>query len=271
MNSAQLQTIKFWFTNYTKSFAIERKLNPVLQLKVDHCQRVADNSRQLAEDMGWNATEANRAEALGWLHDVGRFSQFTEFGTFMDSAAINHGERGWEIVRESGILPTLAPEERAVLLDGIRYHNAKNEPDHLAEVSRPFLKLIRDADKLDIYRIVLDSIEADGFQELPNMLPQIVLQGPVSPDVLCQILKHRSCSTEAVRSLADFLMMQLCWIYDLNYPVSFQLVSERNIIGRFEQLLPENQAVGQFVQDAREYMNKNALKTCGKDIAGPAA
>jgi hypothetical protein len=257
MNSAQLQAIKDWFTNYVGTFAANGILHPVFQLKVDHSTRVADNARQLAEGLGWNPEEINGAEALGWLHDAGRFSQFAEFGTFMDSASINHGERGREIIRASEILCALDLEEQAALLNGIRYHNARTEPDHLSEESRRFLKLIRDADKLDIYRIVLDSVERDGFQELPGMLPHVRLDAPVSPEVLCEIRKHRSCSIEVVRSLADYLLLELCWIYDLNYPASLRIVFERNIIGRMEQALPKSAAVRKLVQAARKYIENN--------------
>ena len=254
MNNAQLHAIKTWFTSYTATFAAtDGRFIPPLQLKVDHSKRVADNARKLAEDLGWNLAEVNCAEALGWLHDVGRFSQFLEFGTFLDSASINHGERGWKIVRESESLCTFALEEQAALLDGIRYHNAKTEPDHLTEESQRFLKLIRDADKLDIYHIVLDSIEMDGFQELPDMLPQVVLDDPASPKILCEIRQHRSCSIEDVRSLADFLLLQLSWIYDLNYPASLRLVSERNIIGQLEQALPKEKQIEEIVQAARRF------------------
>jgi HD superfamily phosphohydrolase YqeK len=258
MNPVQLQEIKDWFTAYTGTFsASDGILHPVLKLKTEHSERVAENARKLAESLQWNPEEINRAEALGWLHDVGRFSQFSEFGTFLDSASINHGERGWEIIRTSSILRNVTPEEQNALLDGIRYHNAKTEPDHLSEESMRFLKLIRDADKLDIYRIVLDSVEQGGFQELPKMLPNVILNAPVSPAVLDEIQSHHSCSIEKVRSLADYLLLELFWIYDLNYPASLQLVSKQHIIDRMEQALPKSAAVRKLIQIAYKYIEEN--------------
>ena len=257
MNNLQLQEIKEWFESYTGTFASgDGRFLPPLQLKVDHSQRVADNARQLAEDLGWTPSEANRAEALGWLHDVGRFSQFAEFGTFTDATSVNHGERGWEIVQKSGMLSALESSEQSVLLDGIRYHNAKTEPDHLNEENLRFLKLIRDADKLDIFHFVLASVRKDGFQELPKMLPQVVLNGTVNPWIIHEIQTHRSCSITEVKSLADFLLMQLCWIYDLNYSASFRQIIERKIIDHLEQALPKEKQIGIIVQAARSYTEK---------------
>ncbi len=258
MNNSQLKKITDWFTRYTQTFASsDGNFHPPLQLKIDHSRRVADNARQLAKDLGWNPSEANRAEALGWLHDVGRFSQFAEFGTFTDATSVNHGERGWEIIREDGILFPLTTEEQNALLDGIRYHNAKTEPNHLNEESLRFLKLIRDADKLDIFHIVLSSIQRDGFQDLPGMLPQVVLNGPVNPKVIHEIQTRRTCSIMEVRSLMDFLLMQLSWIYDLNYSASFRQIIDRNIIETLERELPADPQVQQIAQSIRSFARHN--------------
>ncbi len=258
MTDLQLNKITDWFTRYTRTFASsDGCFHPPLQLKVDHSQRVADNARQLARDLGWNPSEANRAEALGWLHDVGRFSQFAEFGTFTDATSVNHGERGWEIVREDGILSPLTTEEQNALLDGIRHHNAKTEPDHLDEESLRFLKLIRDADKLDIFHIVLTSIQRDGFQDLPGMLPQVELKGSANPKVIHEIQTRRTCSIMEVRSLVDFLLMQLSWIYDLNYSASFRQIIDRDIIDDLERELPRDHRIEQIVHAVRSHIEQN--------------
>jgi len=258
MTDSQLQKIKEWFVGYTQTFAsTDGCFHPPLQLKMDHSKRVADNAHQLAEDLNWNSSETNRAEALGWLHDVGRFSQFAEFGTFTDATSINHGERGWEVVRQSEILSALEPSEQRVLLAGIRYHNARTEPDHLDEKSLRFLKLIRDADKLDILQFVLASVQKNGFQDLPRMLPHVVLDGPINPELIDEILIHRSCSIEKVRSLADFLLMQLSWVYDLNYSATLKLVSGFSIVDRVRSFFPKNRKVDQIVQEIHSFMEQN--------------
>ena len=254
MNTLQLQEITKWFDSYTRTFsAIDGRFHPPLQLKVDHSKRVADNARQLAKDLRWSPPETHLAEALGWLHDAGRFSQFSEFRTFTDATSINHGERGWEVVRESNVLSALPPAEQKILLAGVRYHNAKTEPDHLDKESLRFLKLIRDADKLDIFHFVLASIRQDGFQSLPGMLPQVVLDGPVNPAIVHEIQTRQSCSITQVRSLVDFLLMQLSWIYDLNYSATFHQIIDRHIMDSIEQLLPKEQQIEQIIQSTRQF------------------
>ncbi len=101
---------------------------PPLALKLEHSRRVAENARDIARDLLWSPEDVDLAEALGWLHDVGRFSQFSEFGHFHDTTSVDHGFRGFEIVQAAGLLAHLPENHRRCLMDGVRYHNAKTIP-----------------------------------------------------------------------------------------------------------------------------------------------
>lgn len=90
------------------------------------------------------------------------------------------------------------------------------------------------------------------------MLPQVTLDGPVNPQLFCEIQTHRSCSITEVRSLPDFLLMQLAWVYDLNYPASFRLVADRHIIDALEEALPLERQVWHIVQAARQFIMQNS-------------
>lgn len=256
MNNAQLREITIWFNNYVQDFSTDDgQLTAPIQLKNEHSRSVAGNTKQLAKQMNWSPANANGAEALGLLHDSGRFSQFAEFGTYSDANSINHGERGYEVIKQSNILSRLENDEKKAILDGIRHHNAKRLPDNLNELSRQYAMLIRDADKLDIYRIILAAVHKDGFKELPSMLPQINLSGPLSPRVVSSVLDHRFAAITDLRSLSDYLLMLTSWVYDLNYPATLHQVLTRNIIDDLEQLLPSDPRVDQVILKIRNYIS----------------
>ncbi len=256
MKTEELNEIKNWFVIYVRSFSQDNgDLHPFIELKVKHSARVAEDAKGLAEDLSWTSADTNSAEAAGWLHDIGRFSQFMEFGTFHDAESVNHGERGWEIVQQSDVLSALNGRDRECILDGIRYHNSKTIPKNLAGENLAFVRLIRDADKLDIFRVVHDAIEQDGFQELPEMLPQVALDGPTSPRVVQDLQKHQSCSFENVKSLADFLLMQISWIYDINYGPTFKRIAERKVISKIAgKLGQDSEAVNEIVMAAKRFV-----------------
>ena len=64
------------------------------------------------------------------------------------------------------------------------------------------------ADKLDVFRVVLDAVNRDGFRDLPDMLPHITLERTCSPEIIEDVRNHRCCSLSDLRSLGDFLLLQ---------------------------------------------------------------
>ena len=239
MTTREMDDISHWFDAYVETFSrINEGLHPLLQLKVDHSRRVARDAEALAQGLDWHASDANAAKALGLLHDAGRFPQFAEYKTFSDSVSVDHGEYGRSVVANAPVLCSLFPAERKSILDGIRHHNAKVIPVGLTPSSLPFLKLIRDADKLDIFFIVLNAVETDGFRDLPIMLPHVTLDRSCSPEIVQDLRNRRCCSLGNVRSLGDFLLMQLSWVFDLNYTPAFRRFSQRRIISRIIRQLP---------------------------------
>ncbi|MCF7974548.1 MAG: HD domain-containing protein [Phycisphaerae bacterium] len=255
MTTHEIKTIIFWFENYTHSFSENDGLHRLLQLKVDHSRRVAQDARALAVDLGWSADDCHLAEALGWLHDIGRFSQYQEFRTFHDARSINHGERGAEILEQTSLLSEIPMRERLCLLQGVRWHNARDLPDDLDDGVRPWVKLIRDADKLDIFHVVSREIREDGFQSMSEMFPHVQLDGPVNPAVIQDIQMQRSSSFEQIKSLNDFYIMQLSWIYDISYAPTLRRIVQRQILSDLTDRLPrDHEAVEALVKEVEAFV-----------------
>src|SRR6185369_17630796 len=99
-------------------------------------------------------------------------------------------------------------------------------------------RLIRDADKLDIWRVFIDyyglpeeeraSAVGLGFPDLPQC----------SPEVLKCLRQREIVQLAAVQTLNDFKLLQLSWVFDLNFPESFRLVRERGCIDALAAVLP---------------------------------
>ena len=259
MKTEELSKIENWFKAYIRTLPHNNgDMHPFLKLKVEHSKRVAKDTRCLAQDIDWPLSDVNVAETLGLLHDIGRFSQLIEFGTFDDAESVNHGERGWNIITQSNVLSSLSNRDQKRILDGVHYHNSKMISEHLDNESLPFVKLIRDADKLDIFRVVQDAVQRDGFQELSEMLPQVTLDGPINPKVIKELNTHNSCSIGDIKSLADFLLMQLSWFYDINYAPTFQRIVQRNLISNIAEKLPQdNKALDDIVAAVEHFVADN--------------
>ena len=255
MNIEQFNNIQKWFHKYVKNITPDSgKLITLIQLKLDHSLNTADHSMAIGEDMRWSRSDILTAEALGLLHDVGRFSQLVEFGTFSDTGSINHGECGYKIVKQFNILSPLAPDDQSRILDGIRYHNLAEIPQHINSDSLRFVKLVRDADKLDIFRVISDSIKNNRLDDYPEITLNIDINGPVNPSALAQVLNKQIVAYKNVKSLADFGLTQLSWIYDINYKFTFQQIFDRRILEQVTELLPEEKEVQKVVQAVKTFI-----------------
>lgn len=256
MNAAQLSAVKDHFFSYSDGYI--RRSGPMvrmMELKREHCAEVAANCRTLAEAMNWPYEDVNTAEALGFLHDVGRFPQLEEYGTFMDSKSIDHGERGYQAILESDLLRELEPEHRDGILNGVRYHNKKTVPEGLPEDNYPFLRLIRDADRLDIYRVVYEAIKTDTIAEHPEIGLGLSLEGAPSKAVLDAVALRKPANYTDLKCFADFVLLIISWAYQMNNPAALKIMRERNVVDGLSATLPMNDpAVAQFVSGIKMFM-----------------
>lgn len=259
MTADQLDRIRDWLQAFVDSYrAADGVLPDAVALKLDHTRRVAENARDIARDLGWTPEDVDLAEALGWLHDAGRFAQFGDFGHFQDATSFNHGHRGADLVRDSGVLDNLDEKSRACLLDGIRHHNAKRIPSDLPPDHVRLLQLIRDADKLDIFRVVAEGVERDGFRELADMWPHIHLDGPVNPLLLGDIRARNQGDVAHVESLADFLLLEASWLCELHFAPARARARRARVLDTLAAHLPADPDVRAVLDGIRGFLAEDA-------------
>ena len=245
-----LASLRRHFEAFAARFADEGGLPYPLELKRRHSARVGQFARRIARELGWGGWDQAAAEGAGWLHDVGRFPQFARFATFQDHRSLDHGEEGFRLLEAEPFLEAWPPEERPRLASAVRFHNKRDVPPSCPELHRPLTLLIRDADKLDVFEVVQDAIDEGRIGEI---LSGVSLDAPPSPEFLAE-LQHGQTSVayRHLYSLADFLLLQLSWIYNMNYPISFRLLSASGVLDRLVSRLPETPPVQSLVQRCLE-------------------
>ena len=265
MKTTELDRIRQWFPSYVDSFAAQDgSMHNTYFIKKTHTLRVSTDCRLLAEALGWQTGRVNAAEALGLLHDVGRFPQFQRFQTLIDSKSIDHGELGHEVVSNSDLLSGLGAGEAAAILCGICCHNRRRLETGAGREALALLKLIRDADKLDILYVVSDIMKTGSYKQYPELLLNVDPDGPPSSDLIEEISGHRSGSYAHVRSLADINLIRMAWVYDLNYLPTFQLIASRGLLSEMKNILPDIPEVRKITEEAEAYL---IAKT--KEVASP--
>ena len=247
MDTIDLLNIRQWVTRYCKIFYSPDEDNQRnIALKEYHTRRVADNMLSIAGTVLRNKSKVMMAETIGLLHDIGRFPQYAQYRTFRDSVSVNHGRLGAEVIEKENILNGLPGNERETIMDTVRFHNAPTVPGDLDAETIFFLKMIRDADKLDIWRVF-----AEYYAKSPEERESAVGLGlPDTPHytdtVLACLAEGAVASLSSLKTLNDFKILQLTWVYDLNFPASFRLASDQGHIDHIISALPETD----YIKDA---------------------
>lgn len=244
-----------WFQNYIASFKTQaNKMPPPLQMKADHSTAVAKDAKGIAKELRWSKKDILLAETIGLVHDVGRFPQFEKFGSFSDTETdYNHGEEGAKILEQSDLLDSFSEEDQEAVLIGIRLHNAKQIPKGINKRALKFLKIIRDADKLDIVALVNEAMRTKKIKEFQEIIKRIDLKGPVSKKMIKDVLESKSGSYANVKSLGDVALAMSTWIYDLNYTPSVRRFMERELLDGLFSALPNTPQIREITIQARKH------------------
>jgi hypothetical protein len=240
MNTDTIPQLKEWFTQYVSGFytgKYEHDRN--IRLKEDHTHRVCQNILLLCRSLNLSQADRFLAETISLFHDIGRFEQYRRYRTFNDLKSQNHAYLGLQIMARHRILSGINIPERRMLTLAIAYHNAATLPENASERALLFMKLIRDADKLDIWKVVIDYYQ----ERLVNPNKAIELDLPdsseCSPKALDALYQGRFARIQDMRTLNDFKLLQISWAYDLNFNKSFQILSDRQYIERIAETLPD--------------------------------
>jgi hypothetical protein len=259
MKQDDLFYFRKWFSDYCLSFySSDLKDQRNIVLKEQHTAHVCENILLIAEKLFLSEQDKFLAETVALFHDVGRFPQYAQFRTFRDSISVNHGVLGAQVLRDHSLLNNLAEHEQEIILKSVRFHNAFSVPKNENDRTVFFIKLIRDADKLDIWRVFLEyygcpeeeraSAAGLGFTDLPEY----------SDEVLSLLFSKKVVPLLNIRTLNDLRLLQLSWIFDLNFLPSFKMVLERDYVNRYISFMPKTDEIRKVASFLLEFISSQA-------------
>ena len=243
--------------------------NIMIRQKIDHSYRVAGFSRQIAGSIGLSEPDINTAWLIGILHDIGRFEQVRQFGTFKDSDSVDHADLGANILFKDGIIRDFFAavigrdeekyEAARIIETAVRFHNKLSIPDSLDKKETIFCKIVRDADKTDIFRVLTEIPEEEreiGFKTDTKE------QG-ANENIMRCVYEHRCVPREYPVSMFDVHMAHCCMAFDLNYRKTVELVRNQGYIDVLLNMENENTKAGEQLM-----ILKNELNTVWKSLRG---
>lgn len=260
----RMETLKACYDAYVDTFRVDGSLPAMMRLKREHTAYVTANARAIAEGGKFDARTALAAEAAGLLHDTGRYEQLRRYNTFRDSESVDHAVFSHDIVREKGWLDQWPREEADAILAAVLYHNRRDLPDGLDPFVSDVSRTVRDADKLDIFRVLERQVATTDWRHDSAAFWNLPVSAPPDPAVVDAIRSRRPVDYGNIRSLADFVLIQVGWmICGLDYPVSRRLCRERGHLAwrrEFLHQLTDDSSVDALCDLAERSFEEDTIK-----------
>ncbi len=253
MLSSEINNYRVFFKKYTGSFfGSNQYKNKNYKLKQDHTKRVCANILELCSSLNFTEQKKNIAEAIALFHDIGRFVQFKKYNTFSDEKSENHAILGLRILKETKIINK--SEYKDIILSAIRFHNLKKLPNTLKDKKTIlYSKLIRDADKLDIFN-VLTSYYISKKTDNPALDLELPRTTSYANEVIETFLSNQCVDSKLLKGDIDFKILQLSWIYDINFNKTFKIIQHEKYIEKILSVLPKNTDVERIYAHIKKYL-----------------
>ncbi len=236
MTAHQLRKIRTWWHAYVRRFdAVDADLRRNMRLKEAHTLRVCKEAASIARALAISREDLRLTEALVLLHDVGRFVQYARYRTFSDRLSENHALLGLKILKQERVLDPISPRSQQILRWAIRYHNQARIPpvrDHRLVF---FARLLRDADKLDIWRLMIDYSNSPPGRKNHAITIGLPEGKGVSPGVMKDLRAQRIVARKDVKNLNDFKLLQLGWVFDVNYLPTLRTLQKRKYLEKLRR------------------------------------
>ena len=232
------------FDNYVENFNVN---DPMIKLKFFHSYRVMDLCRQIATNLNLNDEDTYIAMIIGLLHDYARFEQWDTYKTFSDSKSIDHGDFAVKLLFKNNEIEQFNIEEKYynIIYDAIKYHNKYSFPDNLEEKNKLFCKIIRDADKLDIF--YLWSIGEINRKSSDAKISKIIND---------EFYENKLLNKRDSKSCDDTILLELAMVYDFNFEFSYEYLKKNRFIDIIYKKLDNQDKFKEYFDYAKKFIEK---------------
>ena len=260
------------FKRYTADYNAQ---DPKILLKIRHTYRVAGLCEQIALSLAGKAVsdvdipdgadsftarkpDPDFAWLCGMLHDTGRFEQVRRYNTFSDALSVDHAMLGADLLFKENLLETFVPEpqtrmskeERALLELSIRSHSLYRIPEDLNEKEQMYCNILRDADKIDIFRVNCDTPAEDIY----NVTTEELKSSEVSPEVKDCFYNRTAVLRSLKKTPVDFLAGHICLYFELVYDISRELAWKQGYLQKMLDFESENPQTREWFLYMKEHI-----------------
>lgn len=232
------------FKNYISHYDISISS---IRLKVIHTYEVMKVSNFLCQQMNLSKEDQDLACLIALLHDIGRFEQWMRYQSFADYKTIDHALFSSQLLFDEELIREFIEDSRydQIIKDAIEQHNKYKIDEGFDERTLLFIHLIRDADKLDNFRVK----EEEKIENILFATIDEVNQCSISPEVYQQMYHQELVYAPYRKTHLDMWLSYIAFIYDLHFDVSLKYIKDNHWIDRsFDRLHPVDKKTFQEYQ-----------------------
>lgn len=209
------------FENYVTNYDLNVLQN---RYKYDHTFRVLEFTKTICESEKFTEEEKYLACVCSLLHDIARFEEWTKYHSWHE---IDHGDLGYEILNKNDyILKYVDKKYNDIVLNVVKYHNKKDIADDLDELTIKVLKVVRDADKLDILNTQFNPYNEKSLTLDYDYSQKVKLNN----SIIDSFISEKMLDANMVTNIAEDIIFYLSYIFDINYRISFKIIYDLKVI-----------------------------------------
>ena len=223
------------FDNYLKKYDMNKKQ---IRYKYHHSYRVKDLMKKLSDNLQLSDKEKEVAEVIGLLHDIGRFEQIKKYGDCSDTkTGIDHADESCIYLFDNGHIRDFYDDENyyKVIEDAIKNHNKFEIDSNLDEKSLFFTKMIRDMDKVDIYKVITDEYK------------YVYDKNDITKEVLDSFNNKITIDSHLRKTDTDNVYGYLAFVFDINFDYSYKILKDGKYIEKLCTIItPTDDSIEEF-------------------------
>ena len=196
--------------------------------KYNHSITVANIMLELARRKGFSEEDQKLAFAIGLFHDLGRFYEVKKNQEF-NNLRLDHGAYSNKILYNDRLIDsfriTTNEEIDLIIRKALYFHNKKDFDSRVkTEKEALFVKLLRDADKLDIVKKRIEKGNLNFTDEPTGYL-------------IRSYMNDQPIDLKFKKSKSDIVILYLSFIKDLSFPESQDYAREYHLLENFKSVV----------------------------------
>ncbi|ETR70323.1 MAG: hypothetical protein OMM_03323 [Candidatus Magnetoglobus multicellularis str. Araruama] len=256
-----------WFTNYVTDC---RSKSQIPAIYVDwyekHTLNVCANIINICDSLSLTQYEKDLAEIIALFHDLASFEQMWEYRhkqiESYSSATLKYADTEM-------LFSVCTDDEREILRKAIASHNLNALPISEDKKVLFYTRLIRDADKLDLWRQMAEHCKQKNESIYQFIWPQLADKSEMSDVILKTISENSTALFKHVNTLNDFKLLQISWIFDLNFTDTFRKLKKNKYLETIISSLPQIKDVKITYETVMTYIDDNAAMPVRNDFDSP--